>query len=106
MPANNRNGVGTMKGGETNVPSGAAGGQGAGPSDLAATPYRRRMFRIAITAAGFEAIAATLPRGSVGYENATNEQGERLIWLEPNVVNRLRAMRGPGERYSHERQDP
>ena len=26
----------------------------------------------------------------VGYENKTNERGERLIWLEPNVVNRLR----------------
>jgi hypothetical protein len=40
----------------------------------------------------------TLPLGSVGYENKTNERGERLIWLEPNVVDRLRAMRGPGER--------
>jgi hypothetical protein len=29
----------------------------------------------------------------VGYENKTNERGERLIWLEPNVVDRLRAMR-------------
>jgi predicted CopG family antitoxin len=26
--------------------------------------------------------------------------GERLIWLAPNVVNRLRAMRGPDESYS------
>jgi hypothetical protein len=41
-----------------------------------------------------------LPLGSVGYENQINEQGERLIWLEPNVVHRLRAMRGPGESYS------
>jgi hypothetical protein len=32
-------------------------------------------------------------------ENEVNERGERLIWLEPNVVNRL-AMRGPGESYS------
>ena len=38
--------------------------------------------------------------GSVGYENKTNERGERLIWLEPTVVNRLRAMRGAGESYS------
>jgi hypothetical protein len=38
--------------------------------------------------------------GSVGYENATNEGGNRLIWLAPNVVNRLRAMRRPGESYS------
>jgi hypothetical protein len=59
-----------------------------------------RMIRIAITEAAFEAIAATLPLGSVGYENATNEKGERLIWLEPNVVDRLKAMRRPGESYS------
>jgi len=45
-------------------------------------------------------IAATMPLGSVGYENATNERGERLIWLEPHVVDKLRAMRGPGESYS------
>jgi hypothetical protein len=36
----------------------------------------------------------------VGYENATNERGERLIWLDHSVVARLRAMRGPGESYS------
>ena len=36
----------------------------------------------------------------MGYENATNENGERLIWLEPNVVDRLKAQRGPGESYS------
>ena len=35
-----------------------------------------------------------------GFENAVNERGERLIWLAPNVVNRLKAMRGPGESYS------
>jgi hypothetical protein len=58
------------------------------------------MIRIAIAAEAFEAIAATLPLGSVCYENATNERGERPIWLEPNMVARLRAMRGPGESYS------
>ncbi len=58
------------------------------------------MIRIAITPAAFEAIAATLPLGSVGYENATNEKGERLIWLDPAVLARLKAMRGPGESYS------
>jgi hypothetical protein len=39
------------------------------------------MVRIAISQAAFDAIAKTLPLGSVGYENATNEKGERLIWL-------------------------
>jgi hypothetical protein len=58
------------------------------------------MIRIAITQAAFDAIAATLPLGSVGYENAINERGERYVWLAPTVVDRLRAMRGPGESYS------
>jgi hypothetical protein len=57
------------------------------------------MVRIAISEAAFAAIARTLP-GSVGYENKVNERGERLIWLEPAVVNRLRYLRGPGEGYS------
>ena len=35
-----------------------------------------------------------------GYENATNEKGERLIWLDRAVVDPLRALRGPGESYS------
>jgi hypothetical protein len=38
------------------------------------------MVRIAICQAAFDAIARTLPLGSVGYENATNEKGERLVW--------------------------
>jgi hypothetical protein len=58
------------------------------------------MVRIAISQAAFEAIAKTLSLGSVGFENATNEKGERLIWLDRAVVDRLRAMRGPGESYS------
>jgi hypothetical protein len=58
------------------------------------------MTRIAISQAAFDAIAKTLALGDVGYENAVNEKGERLIWLDPRVVDRLRAMRGPGESYS------
>ena len=45
------------------------------------------MTKIAITAAAFEAITRTLPLGSVGYENKTNERGERLIWLDHAVVD-------------------
>jgi hypothetical protein len=59
-----------------------------------------RMIRIAITQAAFEAIARMLPLGNVGYENKTNEQGQRLIWLDHAVVARLRALRGPGESFS------
>ena len=58
------------------------------------------MIRIAITPAAFEAIAATLPLGSVSDENALNERGERYVWLPPNVVDRLKAMRRPGETFS------
>ena len=58
------------------------------------------MIRIAISQAAFDAIAATLALGSVGYENATDEQGRRLIWLPREVVDRLRALREPGESYS------
>lgn len=58
------------------------------------------MIKIGISEAAFEAIASTLPLGSVGYENEVNEKGERYVWLAPNVVDRLRAMRGPGESYS------
>jgi hypothetical protein len=57
------------------------------------------MVRIAITQAAFDAIAKTLPLGSVGYENATNEKGERLIWLDSGVVDRLRSLRASGEDY-------
>ena len=58
------------------------------------------MIKIAITEAPFTAIAATLPLGSASYENATNERGERYVWLPPNLVDRLRAMRGSGKSYS------
>jgi hypothetical protein len=37
------------------------------------------MIRIAITVEAFDALASTLPFGSVGYENTVNERSERLI---------------------------
>jgi hypothetical protein len=57
------------------------------------------MIRISITPAAFEAIARTLPFGSMSFENATDEEGNRLIWLDHAVVSRLRAVRWPGESY-------
>jgi hypothetical protein len=36
-----------------------------------------------------------MPFGSVGYENALNENGERLIWLDRAVVHRLNHLRDP-----------
>ena len=44
------------------------------------------MIRIAINQAAFESIARSLPFGSVSFENKTNQNGERLIWLEPRVL--------------------
>jgi hypothetical protein len=53
------------------------------------------MIRISITTV-FEA-AATLLFGSAGFEREPDPKGERQIWLEPRFVDRLRAMRDPGE---------
>jgi hypothetical protein len=54
------------------------------------------MVRITISVEAFEAIAQTLPLGSVGYENKTTERGRRLIWLDRAMVDRLCAMFGRG----------
>ena len=58
------------------------------------------MVRITISVEAFEAIARTLPLGSVGYEVEANERGERYVWLEAVMADRLGAMQGPGESYS------
>lgn len=58
------------------------------------------MIRVSISPAAFEALAATRPLGSAGYERELNAQGERQIWIEAAVVDRLSAMRLPGESYS------
>jgi hypothetical protein len=58
------------------------------------------MVRIAISQASFDAIAATLPLGSTGHENAVNEKGERLIWLERRMLDKLNSYRRAGESYS------
>jgi hypothetical protein len=44
-------------------------------------------------------IAGTFPLGTVGHEPEPISKGER-IWLEASVLDRLRALRGPGESYS------
>jgi hypothetical protein len=58
------------------------------------------VIRIAISDETFEAIARTLPLGSVAYETEVTEWGERTVWLEDAMADRLGAMRGPGESYS------
>jgi hypothetical protein len=52
------------------------------------------MVRIAISQAAFDAIVATMAFGTVNYEVETDANGDRLIWLDPGVVAKLRALRG------------
>jgi hypothetical protein len=59
-----------------------------------------RLRVIAISPKAFDAIDSTLPLGSVGYEAQLNEKGERQIWVDAAVVDRLTAMRWPGESMS------
>jgi hypothetical protein len=42
--------------------------------------------RISITCTALEAIASTLPLGSVGFDREAGANGERLVWLEAVVV--------------------
>jgi hypothetical protein len=58
------------------------------------------MIRISVTHEAFEAIVATLPFETVAYELAPDANGERLIWLEEVWINKLDAIRMPGESYS------
>ena len=57
------------------------------------------MICIAISQAAFDVIARTLP-GNVGYENKIDEHGQRLIWLERRMLDKLNSYRRAGESYS------
>lgn len=58
------------------------------------------MIRISISPAAYDTIADTLRLGSVGVEPEINDKGERLVWVDVGVANKLSAMRGPGESLS------
>jgi hypothetical protein len=58
------------------------------------------MVRISISPAAFGVISATLPLGSVGFETEPDAKGERHIWVDRVVAERLASLRGPGESYS------
>jgi hypothetical protein len=60
----------------------------------------RRMIRVAITAEAFDAVAATLALGTVAVEPERAQDGSVHIWLDPRVLAKLKALRGPGESYS------
>jgi hypothetical protein len=55
------------------------------------------VIRISITSAAFDAIATTLPLGSVGYEPQRTAEGGYFIWIERTWLNKLEALRQPGE---------
>jgi hypothetical protein len=55
------------------------------------------VIRIAITAAAFDAIAATMPFGDTGYEMRRTETGKVFIWLDRREMDRLSAARRRGE---------
>ena len=59
-----------------------------------------RMIRIAISQAAFETIARTLPLSTVSFENKIDENGDRLIWIERRMLDKLRSHRRAGESYS------
>jgi hypothetical protein len=58
------------------------------------------VIKIAITVQTFDALASTLPLGSVAYAKNLYAKGECHVWLAPTVVNRLTAMRKRGKSYS------
>ena len=58
------------------------------------------LIRVAISPAAFDAITATLPLESVGFEREPNANGERMIWLDAAVVDQLAGLRRKGESYS------
>jgi hypothetical protein len=55
------------------------------------------MIRIAITAAAFEAIKAALPLRSVASEPQRITEGGYFLWVERSWLNKLEALRQPGE---------
>jgi hypothetical protein len=56
------------------------------------------MIRIEITAAAYEALAASATRGLV--EPHRSPQGGYYLWLTRAAVNRFKVARAPGEDYS------
>jgi hypothetical protein len=57
------------------------------------------LIRLAITPAAYAVVAATHP-ASAHLERSGAPNGEFYVWLEPQYVDRLRAVRKPGESYS------
>ena len=57
------------------------------------------MIRIALNEVAYEAIASTLPKGAARWP-MQRDRGQCFIQVEAAVLDRMRAMRRPGESYS------
>jgi hypothetical protein len=57
------------------------------------------MIRVALTNAAYDAIALTLPKGAARWR-MQRDRGQCFIQVEAAGVDRMRAMRRPGESYS------
>jgi hypothetical protein len=71
---------------------------GMGPI-LGAGALRRAMIGITISGNAYAAIVSTLPASSADEAEIAPDR-EYQVWLPRDVVNRLRAMRGPGETFT------
>jgi hypothetical protein len=71
----------------------AAASRVTGRPDLIYGPHRHLASRL-------RRDLRTLPLGDTGYANATNNKGERLIWLPHEALAKLNHARGPDESYS------
>lgn len=58
------------------------------------------MVRIAISVEAFAAIVATMPLGTVAFEQEIDTNGQRYVWVEVAVADRLGALRRRGEGHS------
>jgi hypothetical protein len=58
------------------------------------------MIGITITAEAYAAIKATLPADTLTWPTSPGGRGDVVIWLDQATVDRLDAIRGPGESYS------
>ena len=57
------------------------------------------MIRLVLTEGAYDAIASTLPKSSARWP-MQRDHGRCFIQVEAAVVDRMRAMRRPGENYS------
>jgi hypothetical protein len=57
------------------------------------------MIRVALTDAAYDAIASTPPKGAAPWP-MQRDRGQCFIQVEAAVVDRMRALRRPGESYS------